>query len=282
MAGRVVVGIDRMDSSARALEWAAARASHRGESLSLVHVIDESIEATGDAQLLLAVQQAGEEMLDKAAATVASLAPGLATETQILQGPSVPEVFEQQSKGAELVVVGSDWRGGDRVTRKGTHSLRIAAVSKVPVVVIPDIDVSARSGVVVGADGSDASTRAIAFAAEEADRLGEPLIAVYAWSNPIAYGYEFTVTPEYLDVMEDAGKENLSLALAGLAENHPDLEIKRVVVERDATSALLDEGAKAKLLVVGSHGRGAFARLLLGSVSHGVLANLVAPTVIAR
>jgi nucleotide-binding universal stress UspA family protein len=42
------------------------------------------------------------------------------------------------------------------------------------------------------------------------------------------------------------------------------------------------EAANASLVVVGSHGRGAVARFLLGSVSHGVLARLAAPTVIAR
>jgi len=282
MAGRVVVGIDRTDASSRALEWAASRAAHRGESLALVHVVDETLEATGDAQLLLSVQQAAEEMLQKSAQRAAALAPAITVTTSVEQGSSIPEVFERLSREAELIVVGSDWRGGDRSSRKGTHSLRIAAASKAPVAVIPDVDVSDRRGVVVGADGSDVSKHAIAFAAAEADRLGEPLIAVYAWSNPIAYGYEFTVTPEYLDVMEQAGEENLAMAIAGLAEEYPDLEIQRVVVERDPAGALLDAAAKAQLLVVGSHGRGAFARLLLGSVSHGVLANLIAPTVIAR
>ncbi|HEY6800959.1 MAG TPA: universal stress protein, partial [Agromyces sp.] len=73
----------------------------------------------------------------------------------------------------------------------------------------------------------------------------------------------------------------VSSETSGGAES-PSLEITRVVVAGDPVIALAEEAMSARLLVVGSHGRGALARFLLGSVSHGVLAHLEGPTVVVR
>jgi len=54
-------------------------------------------------------------------------------------------------------------------------------------------------------------------------------------------------------------------------------------VECGYPSTIITELAQdARLAVVGSHGRGAFARLLLGSISHEVLARLGTVTAIVR
>jgi nucleotide-binding universal stress UspA family protein len=51
---------------------------------------------------------------------------------------------------------------------------------------------------------------------------------------------------------------------------------------KDPVEALLEASTEAKMLVVGSRGRGGFRRLLLGSTAHGVLTHLPCPTVITR
>ncbi|MCT9624403.1 universal stress protein, partial [Pseudarthrobacter equi] len=46
--------------------------------------------------------------------------------------------------------------------------------------------------------------------------------------------------------------------------------------------ALVHAASGARMLVVGSRGRGGIKRLLLGSTAHGVLKHLPCPTVITR
>ena len=58
----------------------------------------------------------------------------------------------------------------------------LAAGAKCPVVVVPDFETAGRSGVVVGVDGSPVSEHALRFAAAEAHRVGEKLIAVSVWT----------------------------------------------------------------------------------------------------
>ena len=280
----IVVGISTGGQANRtAVQWAAERASALGGRLRLVHVVDEAIPSMDDAALMLAVQTAARALLDEAADVAASVDANLHVLTELEQGSPV-EVFDRVSRGVMLLVVGSDWHGGKRASRRGVHSLRIAAGSHAPVAVIPDIDVSARRGVVVGVDGSEASDAALAFAADEATRLDEPLIAVHAWDIAMMVGgdYGYGVPMVATDDLQQAAAGVLDEALASLVATRPSLEVRRVVVAGDPVIALADAADEASLLVVGSHGRGALARFLLGSVSHGVLAHLEAPTVVVR
>ena len=50
----------------------------------------------------------------------------------------------------------------------------------------------------------------------------------------------------------------------------------------NAVKALIDESAGVELLVVGSHGRGGFGGLLVGSVSHAVLHHAHCPVAVLR
>jgi nucleotide-binding universal stress UspA family protein len=63
---------------------------------------------------------------------------------------------------------------------------------------------------------------------------------------------------------------------------YPNLKIERKVEEGHPVDVLNDAAETARLLVVGSHGRGAFRRLLLGSVSHELLQEPALPTMVVR
>jgi nucleotide-binding universal stress UspA family protein len=75
----------------------------------------------------------------------------------------------------------------------------------------------------------------------------------------------------------------LSETLAGLRQEYPDLVVHSVLeTVLEPADALVRAAAGARLLVLGSLGRGGFGRLLLGSTAHAVLTQPPCPTVITR
>ena len=74
----------------------------------------------------------------------------------------------------------------------------------------------------------------------------------------------------------------LAEVLAGWQERYPDVTVQtRLVCDRPAR-ALVETCRAAQLVVVGSHGRNALTRTLLGSVSNAVVQSVRAPVIVAR
>lgn len=281
MAAQLLVGVNGSPASKRAVRFAAQRAAARGLELRLLHVIDESVRSSRNADLRDRAQARADEILLQATDAARQVAPGVSVRADVESGDPF-RVFVELSQGVELLVVGSDSSGGEQQVQRGVKSFRIAAAGHAPVAVIPDIDLAGRRGVVVGVDGSEISNRALEFAASEADRRSEPLIAVHAWMIPIVPGAEYSYSDAYFDDAERGAETTLSDALIDVQSRYPNIELRPVVVNANPAHALTAEAENAAMVVVGSHGRGTFGRLLLGSVSHGVLAHMVAPTVIIR
>ena len=289
----IAVGVSTGGSATmRAVRWAAERASASGSSLRLVHVVDDdsaivarAAAAPGEATSVDSIdaERQVRQCLDEAAALVLGVDDRISIVTTLEHGSPV-DVFERISADAEMLVVGSDWHGGRRASRRRVLSLRIAAVSRAAVAVIPDLDPGDRRGVVVGVDGSHNTDHALAFAADEAARTGEPLIAVHSWDVVAMVGGEYGYGAPLIaaDDLARAESEILDAALVPVVAAHPGLEVRRSVVAGDPVHDLTEAASEASMLVVGSHGRGALARFLLGSVSQGVLADLVAPTIVLR
>ena len=136
------------------------------------------------------------------------------------------------------------------------------------------------NGVVVGVDGSPGSMTALRFALEEARLRGTTLHLVAAWQFPaMAYagGAGVGVTDLSAELNTRAGQ---AIDEALEAVDVADVAVEQHVLEGHPASVLLDAGAGADLLVVGSRGLGGFARMLLGSVGHEVTHHAPCPTVI--
>lgn len=133
--------------------------------------------------------------------------------------------------------------------------------------------------VLVGFDGSEQARSALDFAADEARRRGSGLTVVTAYAAPGAFYANLASMPHEAD---DAGRAAARATLEEAAEivkDHPGPLTFRSA-KGDATGVLVDASGKAKLVVVGSRGRGGFAGRVLGSVASGLPAHSRCPTVV--
>lgn len=280
MSEKYLIGVDGSEHSRVALAWGLARATARGASVELIHVADDSFLSESVA-FLSEAQQASEQMLQAETAYARTLGfTGTLTGIAVVGHPIAE--LEEASKHVDLLILGA--HGGSRFAGSffGTRAVKVAATAHCPVAVIPKTESEPNPGVVVGIDGSEASKRAIAYAAEEASRRGVPLVAVYAWMPPLTPGLEYLWSEELVESQRTAAEEAIAIGTAGLASRYPDLEIRREILQSPPVAALVQAAEGAELLVVGSRGRGGISRLLLGSVSHGVLQALPCPVIVTR
>lgn len=138
---------------------------------------------------------------------------------------------------------------------------------------------------VVGIDGSAASKAALAWAVEEARLRGCGVVAIHAWQFPVLGfgGYGGTVVP--LLTPEDLEKVAHDTAHATVDEVLGDdlsVPVEARVVQGHPAGVLLEAGKTADLLVLGSEGHGAFAGMLLGSVSMQVVHHAPCAVTIVR
>jgi nucleotide-binding universal stress UspA family protein len=145
--------------------------------------------------------------------------------------------------------------------------------------------VDAVETIVVGVDGSAESRAALAWALDEARLRGARVLAVHAWTAPEAYAFDAPAAtmPAMEDALRQVGERVLESAVSEtVAAARVDVPVERRVVDAGPAEALLAAAGDAALVVVGSRGRGGFASLLLGSVSHQVAQHAPCPVVIVR
>jgi nucleotide-binding universal stress UspA family protein len=273
----IIVGVTQTPASRRAVDWAVARAAALGNEVVLLTVVGGAIGAVGEDEVLARAVEAAQAFVSAEADRVR--ATGVTVTARASHGNPTTALVDA-SEGAALLVLASEAREHGR--RNGPHGPHVVAGARCPVVVVPDVDTADRRGVAVGVDGSDVSKDAIAFAAAEASRLGEPLIAVAAWS-PVVVPGDFTMYPDmYMTDLEASAKGLVEAMTEDVRAAHPELEIVARVEEGDPAAVVNDVAATARMAVVGTHGRTGFSRFLLGSTSEQVLQHAATVTAVVR
>lgn len=135
--------------------------------------------------------------------------------------------------------------------------------------------------ILVATDGSDISTRAVALAADLA-KQSEATLSIAHSMVPLMTELPAGAYRE----LEQAQRESAALVLRRAAEvaARPGLELRTVLLKGPPAQALVEEaeGQGYDLLVIGSHGRGAVARVLLGSVAGRVVRLCHCPVMVTR
>jgi nucleotide-binding universal stress UspA family protein len=164
----------------------------------------------------------------------------------------------------------------------GSVSAGLVHHAHCPVAVIHDEDPMmpepARAPILLGVDGSPASELATEIAFDEAERRGVDIIAVHAWSDTALSDFP-SVDPS---VMHSLGDEILADRLAPFQKRHPGVHVHAIAVTDRPAEMLIKNAEQAQLVVVGSHGRGGFAGMQLGSVGSAVAQSSRMPVIVAR
>lgn len=280
----ILVGVDGSEESDAAVCWAAAEATRLDLPITLMHAVVPIVMSWPVAPLpdtlIDAEREAAEQVIARARAVVAAADETLKVRSEVVFAAAVP-VLADASKDASMVVVGSRGMGAFGRAVLGSVSSGLVHLGHGPIAVVhaPDGRVpDPAAPVILGVDGSPASEAAIPLAFAEADRRRTELVAVHSWSDGGLLPMLGLDWREY----EQRGEELLGERLAGWQEQFPDVSVRRRVVRDKPARWLMEEAQYAQLIVVGSHGRGGFSGMLLGSVSSAVVHSAQIPVIVVR
>ena len=138
--------------------------------------------------------------------------------------------------------------------------------------------------IVAATDGSEESLRAVDWAAGEAVLRGAPLrvVSAAALLPRMIGGHAMSGYDTVANVLRKHRDQALAVATARAAQAAPGLLIDADVLDGSPAQAVTEAASGAQLLVVGSRGVGAFAAMLLGSVSRYAATHATCPVVVIR
>lgn len=322
MSQHIVVGVDGSEPSLHALDWAAAEAVRRRTRLLVLYALAPIAHARLPRKSGAAVQRRRRQRAEETLSDAVARARGLVTEItedganpvevtgEVRDGDPAPVLLAEAGRfpeggredelaasgaeapgspqvkdpeeGAAMVVVGGRGRGGISGMLLGSVSLQVASHAACPVAVVRG-KAGLGGNIAVGVDGSRLSLPAVHFACEEARLRGAAVQAIHCWMYPVDI-WPWAIQPlaQELADIEEEERRRLRESLAECAADFPDVPRTEQVVQEDPVHALVSASSRTDLLVVGSRGRGGFAGLVLGSVSHGVLHHAHCPVVVVR
>ena len=152
--------------------------------------------------------------------------------------------------------------------------------------------------ILVAQDGSESSQRAAQAALELAEKLKADLVVLHAISPPTSYYHSTIASPTGMSLPAPSPHEidayyayarKVALGIVGETESkakkqgiHVKTEIPEAVSSIVETIVNHASKENVDLIVVGTRGLGGFKKLLLGSVSSGIVSHAHCPVLIVR
>lgn len=145
------------------------------------------------------------------------------------------------------------------------------------------LDTAAHHWILTGVDGSPAALQAVGWAAREAARRRVPLRLFHACVLPPSVVRPAPALPGgAIEALTEYGRQALREAERTALDAAPGIEVHHELRVGGAAGLLIEESARARMVVLGSHGLGGFPGMLVGSVAAGVAAHGHCPVVVVR
>jgi nucleotide-binding universal stress UspA family protein len=268
-----VVGVDGSADSRTALAWAVAQATGRDAQIVALCTWLAPIlpsDAIGQPALVMDWGHFEAELrrhLDEIVASVrvGDVAVGPEITARVEQGRAARTLIDN-SRGAELLVVGTRGRGGLSGVMLGSISRQCAIHAVVPVAVVPaDAECVPVRRLVVGYDGSPNAREAVAWALQFAPATAQ--IDVLRAVELVPWLDQASVRDRFPTEVDTASAE----FEAEMNELDPARRARRSLKLQDARQALCEAAHDADLMVLGARGHDRLGAAMLGSVSTWVL-----------
>ncbi|MDG4811059.1 universal stress protein [Micromonospora sp. WMMD1120] len=275
----IVVGADGSADADRAVRQAAREASWRGLPLRVVHafiwpLFNVPLGPPEGGPPESGLRNEANRIVERAVEQARAQEPGIDVVGVVVEG-AAPPVLIGEARTAEMIVVGSRGLGGFSGLLLGSVAVGVTPHAACPVLVVRGEPVP-RGPVVVGVDGSPHGDAALAFALQEADWRQAAVRVVHAVAGPALGPGSGELDRAEPRLLAEAVKA------ADPTARHSGLTVEQVSLPGQPAAVLLDAARDAQLVVVGARGRGGFAGLLLGSVSHSLLHHAPCPVAVLR
>jgi nucleotide-binding universal stress UspA family protein len=263
----------------RALWHAVQWASRRGVDLKLVTVVSgqgpQDSESAADERRRRALY-----VVNVAAHSAALRADvGLRVHAAVAVAPTPAEALVEESTRAGLLVVQRRRLSAWARLGAGSVAAEVAARAACPVLVVHGDDANPELGraprVLVAVDAHGHGGHALAEAFQEASWRGAVLTAVHVW-QPDGYDHGALGDPR---VESDMSKD-VAEQLAGYAADFPDVEVRRLILQGEPASMLVEAAHDHDLVVIARRRSGRRGTRNLGSVARHVIARAHCPVLV--
>ncbi|WIM92964.1 universal stress protein [Actinoplanes oblitus] len=269
MLRKIIVGYDGSPAAVHALTWALDEADRTRTPVELLHADERPVwtpvgdSLAGPAHPRDHLVEVVGDMIEQALIEAKLTHPTV--DLTVKHVRSLPaQALIDRSRRARLVVVGG--RGHSAVADLlGSVSSAVSAHAHCPVVVVRGAP-APYAPVVAGVDDAMIASPVLSLAAAQATAHRVSLRVVRAWAPPTG------IWPDGPGrLVPGSAREPFDSLVTDLRDEYPNLRIEAEAVAEHPAAALTRESGAARLVVVGSRGRGTVRGLVLGSVSQHLL-----------
>jgi len=205
----------------------------------------------------------------------------------LVGSPAAAIVEHAEARKSDLIVLGAS--GQARLSKYilGGVAAKTIRHAPCPVLCVPSDDIRAVETILVGTDFSECSLHALSVAHGLAANNHAKVIVAYAtptaWSLPPGLSVGLGEGTNWLDLLQREAREQLDEFVDKARARGFQVDDK-VLLMGSPAQALLQHTKKhaIDMIVLGTHGRGSVARLMLGSVTETVVHNAEVPVMTVR
>jgi len=297
---KILVATDFSPASETALTYGRALASTFGASLHVLHAVDNpflrATPADPHADVAARTRTLGDYFSDDDRAIL-----DLHVVVTVSDDPADAIVSYARAESIELIVLGTHGRTGVEHVVFGSVAEHVVRHASCPVLTVrrperefvtPTVKESegamiALKKVLVATDFSEPSDTALEYARELARTFGAQLTVTHVVDNVLTRvagidGFVFSDSA-LQQALEAAGQRQLDAVVCG--EDRTQLHADAIVLTSNSPATAIVEYAaryEIDLIVMGTHGRGAVAHLLMGSVAERVVRTAPCPVLTVR